>query len=466
MIPLVLNAIDISQEDLIQTIFETLTEFFEYKKVLRPHLGLLIDAAVNLSSNADMSLNVRSTTIFFLEQLAEAFGKALVKKDHGKLQQIIECGCKIACEDVSEYPDENENPHELALEMLYNYASELPNEAAYALFKPAIQNLCNSQDDPLKRKAGLRIMGSVADSDALLDPVKDDVEIYTDIIVRGLQDPEQVVREAACLTIGNFAEDVIPDFLDQHQKVMPVLLQVLQGQVEVATQSEEHANYAERALRALGEFAGSMEEYEVKQYLQSGVDICLAFLLGPNQLRKVKYMALDALSPLIIAAEHQIMPMQQALLQAFFTTIDNCTTIQDQQIKGKTLLCAGNLASACGPGNFPSEALERFTQFALECLQQTTDSKFELKETAMNYFAEIAKILKSQMAQIVPLIIDPIIEATETKISAVKVEAEDEFDLDSDDENEEVMMDLEGIDEQVAAIHALGNLSLYCSGVM
>lgn len=37
-----------------------------------------------------------------------------------------------------------------------------------------------------------------------------------------------MVREAACLTIGNFAEDVIPDFLDQHAKVMPVLLQVLQ----------------------------------------------------------------------------------------------------------------------------------------------------------------------------------------------------------------------------------------------
>ena len=40
-------------------------------------------------------------------------------------------------------------------------------------------------------------------------------------------------------------------------------------------------------------------------------------------------MALDALSPIIIAAEHQIMPMQQVLLQAFFTTIDSCTTVQD-----------------------------------------------------------------------------------------------------------------------------------------
>ena len=86
----------------------------------------------------------------------------------------------------------------------------------------------------------------------------------------------------------------------------------------------------------------------------------------------------------------------------------------------------------------------------------------------MNYFSEIAKILKSQMATIIPMILDPIIEATETKISAVKVDQDEkEFDLDSDEEDdEEIMMDLEGIDEQVAAIHVLGNFSLYCSAIM
>jgi len=74
--------------------------------------------------------------------------------------------------------------------MLYNYASELPNEVAYGFFKPAIVNLCQSQDDPLKRKAGLRIMGTISDSDALLDPIRDDVDLFTDILVRGLQDSE------------------------------------------------------------------------------------------------------------------------------------------------------------------------------------------------------------------------------------------------------------------------------------
>lgn len=39
---------------------------------------------------------------------------------------------------------------------------------------------------------------------------------------------------------------------------MPVLLAVLRSQIDIATQDEEHANHAERALRALGEFSGAM----------------------------------------------------------------------------------------------------------------------------------------------------------------------------------------------------------------
>ena len=94
----------------------------------------------------------------------------------------------VACEDVADYPNEEESPHELALIMLYSYASQIPNEIAYEYFKRAIVNLCESQDDPLKRKAGLKILGTVSDGDALQDPIKEDTELYTNLIVAGLQD--------------------------------------------------------------------------------------------------------------------------------------------------------------------------------------------------------------------------------------------------------------------------------------
>ena len=73
----------------------------------------------------------------------------------------------VACEDVAGYANEQESPHELSLNMLLSYATQIPNEIAYDYFKRAIINLCESQDDPLKRKAGLKILSTVSDNDAL-----------------------------------------------------------------------------------------------------------------------------------------------------------------------------------------------------------------------------------------------------------------------------------------------------------
>ena len=138
LIPLVLNAIDIEQEDLITTIFETLTDFFETKKVLRPHLPLLGEAAINISLNLDLQANVRQTTLFFLEEIGETFGRALAKKNIEMIRKIVDCGFKVACEDTEEYADEDDSPHYMALCMLYSFAAEVPNEVAYPIFKERV----------------------------------------------------------------------------------------------------------------------------------------------------------------------------------------------------------------------------------------------------------------------------------------------------------------------------------------
>jgi hypothetical protein len=51
LIPLVLTALDMNNEDLIHKVFETLNEFMEIKKVLGPHLPLIIEKAVIISQN-------------------------------------------------------------------------------------------------------------------------------------------------------------------------------------------------------------------------------------------------------------------------------------------------------------------------------------------------------------------------------------------------------------------------------
>ncbi len=67
MIPLVLNALQLDQEDMIQKVFEMFNEFVEIKKVLAPHLPILLDAALKISLNTDFSINLREITMLFLE---------------------------------------------------------------------------------------------------------------------------------------------------------------------------------------------------------------------------------------------------------------------------------------------------------------------------------------------------------------------------------------------------------------
>ena len=143
MIPLVLKALDISQEDLIKKIFETMTDFLGEKRVLQPHLKLLVEAAINISLMTDLQFNVREVAIYFLEQVGDTFSKQLVKKHPDLIRDIVVAGFKMACEDDEEYPDEEESPHSLSLYMLHNFACEVPNAIVYPLFKENIILFCN-----------------------------------------------------------------------------------------------------------------------------------------------------------------------------------------------------------------------------------------------------------------------------------------------------------------------------------
>ena len=227
----------------------------------------------------------------------------------------------------------------------------------------------------------------------------------------------------------------------------------------------------ERAIYALAEFTASMEMYEVKPYLERTVQICLAYLNGQGQKRGVRYQSLNALSAIITAGEESIMPMRDTLLQTFYGIVKNTTAPTEQAVKGKALLCAGSLASACGKENFPQEALEEFTKFGLECIQQQ-DAKLELRETSISYFSDISKILKSQFAPILDSVLQPILEvikADDGLVEKVRDKEKQGFSLDSDSEDEEVVgidLDSNFLDEKAASIHALGNICLNCAGIM
>jgi len=102
LIPLVLRALDEDNEELIQKVFDTFNEFVEIKKVLKPHLSVLVHGALQVASNSRYNLNLREVTMLFLEMIADNYSGHLTR-NKALLEDIIKHIFRIASEDEEEY---------------------------------------------------------------------------------------------------------------------------------------------------------------------------------------------------------------------------------------------------------------------------------------------------------------------------------------------------------------------------
>ena len=393
LIPLVLNALDLDQEDLIHKVFETFNEFVEIKKVLGPHLPMIIEKALLIASNKNFGVNLREVTLLFLELISEKYARVLIKK-HGLnfVDKIIEEGFKIASEDPELYDQNEASPPSMAVQMLYSYACTVPNEKVYPIFKKHLQTFGVSKDQH-ERAAATTILGYIADPDSCLDLVRDDVNPLTNFLVDKMQDESYVVREAAGETVGRFSEHVVPDFLDKHKQIVPCLLRVIKD-----LYVSKHDMTIQKSLFALNEFVQNLD-YDIKIYLEDIIKLLLEYINAQQFSRDVRYWALIALSSTIAAAGKKILPYMQVLLDALHNIITAQGQANTQQsCKGQALMCAGKLASSCGKDKFPTQAIEVFTAFGLECLKE--DNKFELRETSISYFSDLTVLIKEEIAPV------------------------------------------------------------------
>mmetsp|Transcript_17318 Transcript_17318/g.12318 ORF Transcript_17318/g.12318 Transcript_17318/m.12318 type:complete len:120 (+) Transcript_17318:310-669(+) len=110
--------------------------------------------------------------------------------------------------------------------MLFNFAVEVPNDIIYPIYMKYVQ-LYGKSANELERKAAVKVLGQICDSDGCLDPIKDEIEDITNFLVSFMNDQSVIVRESAAQVVGMFSENCVPDFLDQHEKMMPCILNSL-----------------------------------------------------------------------------------------------------------------------------------------------------------------------------------------------------------------------------------------------
>ena len=210
---------------------------------------MIIEKALLISCNPDFGVNLREVTLLFLELIAEKYARVLIKK-HGLnfIEGIVEKGFQIASEDPELYDENEASPPSMAVQMLYMYAIVVSNEQIYPIFKKFLQKYGTSQNE-YERAAATRILGHIADSEACVDHVRDDISPMTNFLIDKMNDSSFAVREAAGETVGRFSEHILSDFLDQHKKVMPCLIKVTQDLF-----TSKHEMTIQKTMFALNEF--------------------------------------------------------------------------------------------------------------------------------------------------------------------------------------------------------------------
>ncbi len=173
---------------MIQKVFEMFNEFVEIKKVLAPHLPLLIEAAIKISLNTDFSINLREITMLFLEQIGENYSKYLVKKAGSHIiEKIIETAFIIASESEEDFEEGQETPHQLALYLVFSYSSAISYQIMYPIIMKYVQKFGTSSK-ALERKAAIKVLGYISDPDSCLEMIKENIDDVTVFIVERLKD--------------------------------------------------------------------------------------------------------------------------------------------------------------------------------------------------------------------------------------------------------------------------------------
>lgn len=304
-----------NNEDLVHKVFEMFNEFAEIKKVLGPHLPIIIEKALLISANQDFGNNLREVTMLFLELIAENYSKMLIK-NHGIafIDKVFEVGFKVMAEDPELYEGQEETPPQMATQMLFTYACVVHTEKVFPIIMKHMQTYSVSKNSN-ERAAATVMLGQIVDPEACLDHVRDNLPSLINFLIDRMQDESYNVREVAGETVGRFSEHVGDDFTKSHKKFMPCLIRVVK---EMA--NSKHEMTVQKTIFALNEFVLHLD-YDIKIYLEELIAILTGYAQS-NFSRDVKYWALYCLQSTIATAQKKIIPYMNQLLEVIHAIIN------------------------------------------------------------------------------------------------------------------------------------------------
>ncbi|XP_010636011.1 importin-4 isoform X3 [Fukomys damarensis] len=323
-----------------------------------------------------------------------------------------------------------ETPKHFAVQVVDMLALHLPAEKLCPLLMPMLEEALRSES-PYQRKAGLLVLAVLSDGagdhirQRLLPPL-------LKIVCKGLEDPSQVVRNAALFALGQFSENLQPHINSYSGEVMPLLLAYLKL-VPLG-----HTHHLAKACYALENFVENLGP-KVQPYLPELMDCMLQPLRNPSSPR-AKELAVSALGAIATAAQASLLPYFPSIVEHLREfLLAGHEDLQPVQIQSLETL--GVLVRAVGDPMRP--LAEEYCQLGLALCSQVDDP--DLRRCTYSLFAALSGLMGESLASYLPQITTlMLLSLRSTEGIVPQYDGSSSFllfDDESDGEEEEELMD-------------------------
>ncbi|XP_036210660.1 importin-4 isoform X3 [Myotis myotis] len=383
---------------------EALDELLESEMpIISPHLSEILTFCLGVAGNVALGDAVRVRILCSLTFLVKVKSKALLK--NRLLPNLLHTLFPIMAaepplgqldpEDRDAEEEEleiglvGETPKHFAVQVVDMLALHLPPEKLFTPLMPMLEEALRSEN-PYQRKAGLLVLAVLSDGASdhirqrLLPPL-------LQIVCKGLEDPSQVVRNAALFALGQFSENLQPQISSYSREVMPLLLAYLKSV------SPGHTHHLARACYALENFVENLGP-KVQPYLPELMECMLQPLRNPSSPR-AKELAVSALGAIATAAQASLLPYFPTVMEHLrgFLMIGH----EDfQPLRIQSLETLGVLARAVGEPMRP--LAEECCQLGLGLCDQVDDP--DLRRCTYSLFAALSGLMGEGLAPYLPQI--------------------------------------------------------------
>ncbi|XP_064148403.1 importin-4 isoform X1 [Loxodonta africana] len=383
---------------------EALDELLESEvPIINPHLSEVLTFCLEVAGNTALGDAVRVRILCCLTFLVKVKSKALLKNRllppllH-TLFPIMAAEPPVGQLDPEDQDSEEEEleiglvgetPKHFAVQVVDMLALHLPPEKLCPQLMPMLEEALQSES-PYQRKAGLLVLAVLSDGagdhirQRLLRPV-------LQIVCKGLEDPSQVVRNAALFALGQFSENLQPHISSYSGEVMPLLLAYLKS-VPLG-----HTHHLAKACYALENFVENLGP-KVQPYLPELMDCMLQPLRNASNPR-AKELAVSALGAIATAAQASLLPYFPAIMEHLREFL--VTGHEDlQPVQIQSLETLGVLARAVGEPMRP--LAEECCQLGLGLCDQVDDP--DLRRCTYSLFAALSGLMGEGLATYLPQI--------------------------------------------------------------